>query len=60
MVTVLEKLSQPQLPSAPQSPPPMRWELVQSVRRRLRLGIYDSPHQLEAATERLLAALSVK
>jgi hypothetical protein len=36
---------------------PIRWDLVQQVRREIAAGTYDTPEKLDRALERLLASL---
>jgi hypothetical protein len=36
---------------------PLRWELVERVRRQIAAGVYDTPDKWEAALERMAAAL---
>ena len=42
----------------PDSDTPIRRELVDSVRRAIAAGVYDTPEKLEIALERMLAQIS--
>jgi hypothetical protein len=46
--------------SAPRNPErPIRWQLVERVRREIEAGSYDTPEKMEIALDRLLKRLEI-
>ncbi|HXG11640.1 MAG TPA: hypothetical protein VNK04_17930 [Gemmataceae bacterium] len=47
----------PGQPSSDEPEPPIRWDLVERIRREIAAGTYDTPEKWEAALQRLLDRL---
>jgi hypothetical protein len=41
----------------PKEPRPIRWELVERVRREIAAGVYETPEKMDVALARLLEQL---